>query len=294
MTLTRFLSISTLVVFVSQLSFAQLPATDLYMIQYSNVDTQFNLKKVSYLSAFNPLGYNNQPTFIGLDELYMTTDVYSLGKPEVVKLNLQDETLERMTMSEESDFSPSPLPNGNGFSTVRIEQDGVTQTLWAYNDRNFSQGARIFEEISTIGYYKWLSEEDIAMFMLPEPFSLNIGNITTGSSTTIIDNIGRCLKQDNKGNLLFTHEINGGLRYIKSYDVVSGKMSVVCQALEGSEDFEIIAGGAIIMAKNSKLFYFDPAVSTSWTEVLDLEEFGIKNITRLTYNRGRIVLVSNK
>lgn len=294
MTVTRFISILCSVALFTQFAYSQLPATDLYMIHYSNVDTQFNLKKVTYLSGFNPLGYNNQPKFIGLDALYLSTDVYSMGKPEIVKLDLYNETLERMTISEESDFSPSPLPNGAGFSTVRIEQDGVTQTLWAYDSNSFSPGARIFDEISTIGYYKWLSEEDVAMFLLPEPFTLSIANLNTESSQTIIDNIGRCLRQDDEGKLLFTHLINGGLRYIKSYDPDSGKIEAICQALEGSEDFEIIAGGAIIMAKDSILYYYDPELSTSWTPVLDLSEFGINDISRLAYSRGRIVLVSNK
>ena len=294
MTVTRFISLLFLVVVVSQSAFAQLPATDLFMIHFSNVDTQFSLKKVTYLSAFNPLGYNNQPKFIGLDELYLSTDAYSLGKPEVIKLDLYSETLERMTMSKESDFSPSALPNGAGLSTVRIEQDGVTQTLWAYDDHSFSTGARLLEDISTIGYYNWLSEVDIAMFLLPDPFTLYIGNINSGISKPIIDNIGRCLKQDDDGKLLFTYVINQELRYIKSYDLESGKMEVICQALEGSEDFEIISSGAIIMANNSKLYYFDPAVSTSWTEVLDLSEFGINDISRLAYSRGRLVMVSNK
>ncbi len=294
MTINRFSIFLFTFVVISQSAFSQLPATDLFMIHYSNVDTQFNLKKVTYLSAFNPLGYNNQPKFIGLNEMYLSTDVYSMGKPEIVKLDLFSETIERMTMSDESDFSPSPLPNSRGLSTVRIEKDGTTQTLWAYDDQNFDSGARIFEDISTVGYYKWLSEEDVAMFLLPEPFTLNITNINTGVSKTVIDNIGRCFIQDNEGKLLFTHKINSGKMFIKSYDLESGKMEVVCQALEGSEDFELIGGGAIIMARKSKLYYYDPKISTSWTEVLDLNEFGINDISRIAYSRGRIVLVSNK
>jgi hypothetical protein len=294
MIFTRFISLLFLAAVLVQSAFAQLPATDLFMIHFSNVDTQFSLKKVSYLSAFNPLGYNNQPKFIGLNELYLSSDTYSLGKSEVIKLDLFSETLERMTMSKESDFSPSPLPNGDGLSTVRIEQDGVTQTLWAYNDQSFTTGARLFENISTIGYYNWLSEVDIAMFLLPDPFTLYIGNINTGISKPIIENIGRCLKQDDDGKLLFTHVINKELRYIKSYDLESDKTEVICQALVGSEDFEIINNGALIMANNSKLYYFDPAISSSWTEVLDLSEFGISDISRLAYSGGRLVLVSNK
>ena len=290
----QILSLLTILVITSQSLLGQLPATDIFMINYSNVDTQFNLRKVSYLSGFNPLGYNNQPFFIGLDELYVSSDVYTLGKPEVIKLDLHSEKLERITKSEESDFSPAPLPNGAGLSTVRIEQDGVTQTFWAYDDRSFSTGARLLEDVSNIGYYLWLSDEDIATFTLPEPFTLSIANIKSGTSKVVIDNIGRCFKQDDDGNLLFTHVISGGKRYIKSYDPETNKMKVVCQALEGSEDFELIAGGAIVMAKGSKLFYFDPVISTTWTEVLDFAEYGINKISRLAYNRGRIVMVNTK
>ena len=102
------------------------------------------------------------------------------------------------------------------------------------------------------------------------------------------------MKQDDDGKLLCNHLINEELRYIKSYGLKSDKTEVICQALVGSEDFEIISNGALIMANNSKLYYFDPAVSSSWTEVLDLSEFGISDISRLAYRRGRLVLVSNK
>lgn len=294
MTVYRYISLISLCAFVMHSAWTQLPATDLFMIHYSNVDTQFNLKKVSYLSAFNPLGYNNQPQFIGLDELYISSDMYTVGKPEVLKLDLYGETIERITQSTESDFSPAPLPDGNGLSTVRIEEDGVTQTLWAYDDRSFNTGARLLEDVSTIGYYKWLSDEDVAMFLLPEPFTLAIANISTGVQKTIIDNIGRCLKQDEDGRLIFMHTISAGLTYIKSYDTENNKMEVICQALEGSQDFEMITGGAFVMAKGSKLYYFDPVLSTEWTEVLDLSEYGLKNISRLAYNRGRLVMVNTK
>ena len=102
------------------------------------------------------------------------------------------------------------------------------------------------------------------------------------------------MKQDDDGKLLFTHVINEELRNIKSYDLESDKTEVICQALVGSEDFEIISDEALIMANNITLYYFDPAVSSSCTEVLDLSEFGISDISSLTYRCGRLALVSNK
>lgn len=274
-------------------SHAQLPDTDLYMISYSHVDTQFNIKQISYLTGFNPDGYNNQPYFINADELYISTDYWSSGSPEVAKLNLDDQTIERMTISAESDFSPMPLPMQEGISTVRIEADGFTQSLWAYNTDNFDPGARLLQEIDRIGYYSWLSEEEVAAFLLPEPFTLNIFNLETGDHKIILDNIGRCFKQDDGGNLLFTHLVNGSIRYIKKYDVETGNISVVCQALEGSEDFELIPGGAILMARGDKVYYFDTDTSTSWHPVMDLSHTGIVNISRLSVSRGKIVLVSS-
>ena len=102
------------------------------------------------------------------------------------------------------------------------------------------------------------------------------------------------MKQDDDGKLLFTHVINEELRNIKSYDLESDKTEVICYAIVGSEDFEIISNEALIMANNSKLYYFDPAFSSSCPEVLDLSEFGIRDISRLAYRRKRLVLVSNK
>lgn len=276
------------------LAFGQLPATDIFLVNYSNVDTLFNIKKVSYLTGFNPNGYNNQPYFFGTDDLYISSDYYSLEKPEIIKLDLYSLKLERMTMSPESDFSPSPLPYDDGFSTVRIELDGETQSLWAYDYESFDDGHRLMEDISTIGYYKWLSESDIAMFLLPSPFTLHMADISDGSSKLVLDNIGRCFKQDENGHLLFTHLVNDSLRYIKRFDPESNDISVICQSLKDSEDFELIAGGAYLMAKGSSIFYYHPLHSIAWTEVLNLSEYGINNITRVSVNRGRIAIVSNK
>lgn len=272
--------------------YGQLPNTQLHLIEYANVDTSFNLKSVTYLSNFNPTGYNNQPNFFSLNELYISSDYYTPGKPEIIKLDLYKESLERMTMSAEADFSPAPLPDNSGFSTVRIEQDGTTQTLWAYDDETFDPGNRLMDSISNIGYYQWLNDYDIAMFLIYDKIALGLGNVSNNQTQIFLEGIGRCFKKDHQGILYFNHKV-GETHFIKTYDPDTQEIQTICKTLEGSSDFELIGNNALLMGKGSTLYYYDQDISTEWLPIMDLSSYGIYNIDRMSASRGRLVVVSS-
>lgn len=268
------------------------PNSQLYLIEYTRVADKFNVDYVRYLSAFNEKGYNNQPKFFSPDELYISSDYYSKGVPEIIKLDLSDETLERMTHSVEHDYSPAPLPGYDGFSTVRIEQDGKTQSLWAYDNQSFDPGVRLLDDVSTIGYYQWLDDNNVAMFLLPEPFTLAIGNAAENSIQPKLENIGRCFNLNDDGDLLFTQKV-GDTHYIKSYNHQSGSINTICPVYADSQDFAYLRGGTLLMGKGHKLYAYQIDTNEGWVEVMDLKEYGISTISRLSVSRGKIALVNH-
>lgn len=270
----------------------QLPVTDLYQVRYSMSSDKAIVRQVTYLSDYNREGYNNQPSFIGVDKLYSTTDKYG-GQTEIVELDMNTAQVRRITRSEESDYSPQLHPNGRSISTVRVEQDQTTQTLTLYSMQS-SRTKRLLPEIGDIGYYHWLSDEEVVLFRLPEPFRMTIANIRTGDYADVLEGIGRCFRSDGEGLLYFIHKLSDTDWYIKRYDPLTGRAETITKALEGSEDFEVLVNGAILMAKGSVIYQYQQGDQDQWMPIMDLAAYGINDISRLAASRGKVVLVNTK
>jgi len=247
-----------------------------------------------YLSGFNPDGYNNQPYFINPNQLYITSDMYDETFTDVVKLDLRRQEYFRVTATDSiSEYSPTPRAIRGFFSTVRVEKDLSTQSLWLYPKDHQSYGRRVLSDIGTVGYHCWLSEEEVALFLVGTPMKLAIGNITENTTKTVLENIGRCFRQQSDGSLLFVHKVTEESWYLKSYDPEANEIDIVTRTRPGSEDFELLKDGKIIMGEGSKLYTINPLTDEYWAELTDLAEFGITNISRLAESRNQLIIVDN-
>jgi Fe-S cluster biosynthesis and repair protein YggX len=274
---------------------AQLPNTDLYMFTLLNNGDKISLKDPVYLSGFNPDGYNNQPYFINPSEVYITSNYYNKDFTDFMKLDIQNEEFYRITATDSiSEYSPTPKAISGYFSAVRVEKDGATQSFWLYPNDHLNYGKRIFKDISNIGYHCWLSENEIAMFLVSTPMKLAIGNLETGAVSNILDDIGRCFQQNADGDLLFVHKVSEDTWYIKSYNVDERRAKTIIQTRPNSEDFVLLPDGTIIMAEGSKIFSIQPESDTFWNEVIDVAELDITDISRIAVSRNRLILVNTK
>ncbi len=274
---------------------AQLPKTDLYMFTLLNNDTGISLKDPVYLSDFNPDGYNNQPFFINPEEVYITSNFYDKDFTDFIKLDIVNEEYYRITATDSiSEYSPTPRALTGYFSAVRVEKDGTTQSLWLYPNDHSNSGRRILEDVNNVGYHCWLSEEEIALFLVSTPMKLAIGNLETGIVSAVLENIGRCFQQNSDGDLLFVHKMTEDIWYIKSYNMEARKATIITQTRPNSEDFTLLSDGTIIMAEGSKVFSIHPGRDEYWNEIVDLSEFDILNISRLAVSGNRLVLVNTK
>ena len=274
---------------------AQLPKTDLYMFTLLNNGEKITLKDPLYLSGFNPDGYNNQPYFINPGELYITSNLYDTNFTDFLKLDIFNNVYYRITETDSiSEFSPTPKAINGFFSSIRIEKDGRTQTLWLYPEDHSNPGKRIFPTVDNIGYHCWLSETEVAMFLVDNPMKLAIGNLETGLVSTVLENIGRCFHQNSDGDLMFVHKMTDDTWYIKSYNLEERKATVITQTRPNSEDYVVLSDGTIIMAEGSKIYSIHPETDEYWNEVIDLAEFDITQISRLAVSRNRLVIVNSK
>ena len=288
----RILNLLIVMFCVNALS-AQLPNTDLYMFTLLNNGEKITLKDPWYLSGFNPDGYNNQPYFVNPREVYITSNYYDKNFTDFIKLDIQRDEFYRITETDSiSEYSPTPRAAPGYFSAVRVEKDGSTQSLWLYPEDHSNSGKRVLTGIDNVGYHCWLSEEEVALFLVSTPMKLAIGNISTDEVSIVMEDIGRCFQQNQNGDLYFIHKLSETDWYIKSYSLEENKASIVVETRPNSEDFALLSDGTLIMAEGSKIFSIHPSRDEYWKEVIDLADLDITNISRLAVSRNRLILVN--
>jgi hypothetical protein len=288
----RLLIFFVLSIFSSGILLGQFPNTSIIMFDFEMDGDTVYLDNPRYLSGFNPEGYNNQPTFFNSKEVYLSTNMYNDTLTEIARLDLNNNNLYRVTETIESEFSPTLSPDPNYFSTVRIERNGRDQSLWLYPVDRSSYGRRLLEDLENVGYHLWLSEDEVALFLVTNPVSLALANVKTGEYTKKLENIGRCMRLSQNGEIMFVHKLSEESWYIKSLDPSNNRIKILTKTLKGREDFELLPDGSIVMGDGPSLFrYVDSGVNAQWEKIDDFSGLGIKNVTRMAISEDKLIIV---
>jgi len=275
-------------------TFAQnIPVTNLYMFQLASKDGKVILTKPVFASKFNPDGYTYQPAFFSENEVYVTVQTKNGTQTEIYALNADRQELTRVTNTNESEYSPTVMPDNRHFSVVRVDANGqAAQRLWKYPMDRSNAGSLIFKDLTNVGYHFWINENEVALFLVDAPNQLVIGDIRTGTTKYVAQDPGRCFKKLSNGNLAIVHKSSDDAWFLKELNVNDGTLRTIVQTLGGSEDFEVLADGTFIMARGSKMYKYKEGASSNWELMTDLNGFGIQSVTRMAVSRGgKVVLV---
>lgn len=295
--LTKVIITISLFVFGSMSILAQLPNSNIYMLTMTKGGGKLSIKDPVYLTNFNSNGYNNQPSFINEDIILFSTNYYTTDQTtEIAQFELFDETLTRVTYTDESEYSPQKMSDNNQFSCVRVESDKVTQSLSVYPMDGIGYAKRLLHNTNNVGYYSWINKNRVAMFLVDEPnHNLAIADIDSEKRKIILDKIGRTLQMTPNGELLFVHKQAENEWYIKSYNFLSNQSKTITKTISGIEDFELLNDGTLLMGNGSVLHQYNPkSLEKSWFPIIDLSEYGINNISRLVSYKNRLLIVDQK
>jgi len=285
--------LSALLLFQIADLYAQLPSTKMYLLEGAFANSTWEINNLEYLTEFNPTGYNNQPNWASEDEIYFTSDYKAYGLTDIYKMNLSSNSLTRITKTEESEYSPQL--NADGYITVvRQELDDsqpVPQTLWSYPSDLNSYGSNLIPNRSDIGYYCMLPSNQVALFIVGDKSSLSIANLINPDDDFISYNVGRCMRYDHKGGLLYVQKI-GSTWLLKRRVIDAGLTQTITPMLDDVEDFDILSDGNLIAGKGSALYIYDMLSKDGWKKLVDLNTVGINQITRLAFNNNKLVIVS--
>ncbi len=274
---------------------AQLPSTDVYLFDISkNSQGQYTFLNPKFLNADNMGGYNNQPNFVA-KEIYLTArTIEDTLQTDIFALDVNNYLKSRVTETRQSEYSPSPMPDGKHFSVIRVEDDG-RQLLWKYPIDRSSLGEAIFTNITNVGYHFWLNDYTVAMFLVGEngqPHKLVLGDTKTNTTKFIITSIGRGFQKLPNGNLAFVYKRFDNRWSIRELNRVNFRTRDLVLTKANSEDFVILKDGTILMGQENKLYKYNLNFDTYWVEVADFAKYGIYDITRLAVKDNKLVLVS--
>jgi len=259
---------------------AQLPDTDIFLADLKKENGKLSL--VNLLNFTNRKGYDNQPCFTPDGKSILYVSVIDTTQSDVYRYDMITKKITQVTFTKESEYSPSYSPEGKNISVVRVDRDSGQRF---YNlPVNKINAPEVIKGSDSIGYYCWLNDSMLAMFILGDVMSLQVLNTHTHERKWIASDIGRCMKlSTDKQNLLFVIKQNTAEWGIFSLRISDFTMKKVVATLKDNEDFAQMPDGTLLMGSEGKLFSYKPGEDPEWQMQADLSAT-LKSFYRISVN----------
>src|ERR1700756_397229 len=259
--------------------FAQLPETELFL---ATIEIKNNLIKVKSAEKIsNHKGYNNQPCFINNDDkILFTSDIESNSKTHICSYNIKSKKIERLSITNTSEYSALLVPNQKDFSVVMVEEDS-TQRIWAFDLLKGGNKSCISQQTDSVGYYTWLGKDSILYYKLTSPHSLHALNIKTNQDVWLCNNPTRSFKKVSSTTFFYViHEDAQNIVYI--FDIRTQKATPFANDnVSANQDYIWHNTLGLLKSEGAKIYRYSPDTKV-WAELVDFSSFGIKKTTRFS------------
>ena len=248
------------------------PDTDIFLVAALGDDGEFSLGDPVNITR-RP-GYDNQPNFLPDGTGFLYT-VIEDRQADTYRYLIRDGRSERVTASESSEFSPTPMPDGRSFSTVRGESPRDSagfSRLWQFPMSGRSPRL-ILRDVTGLNYHTWVDEQTVALALgaddSGEPSRLELVDVTVGHRRLVASKVGRCLQMDPvSGQLAFLDKSDAEDWRIRYLDLDTGEITRSVSARPDSQDFAIGQDGSVIMGEGRRLYRLRDTDS-DWDMVAD-------------------------
>lgn len=249
------------------------PSTDIWLVRWSpRPDRARNLTDRD--------GYDNQPSFDPASgTVYYTS--WREGQTDIWVQVISTGENRQITRTAESEYSPTVMPDGTAFSTVRVEASGA-QRLWAFLLDGTSP-VPLLEDVRPVGYHAWLEPTLVAVYVLGTPATLQLADTRRGTTDTIASAVGRSLHRvpdPKRRALAWLDQRDSTRRVIRVRDLDTGEVEELAPALEGQEFFAFRPNGSLLMAQGPVLYEWNRG-RKRWDARADFSSRGISSISRL-------------
>ncbi len=252
------------------------PSTEVYLFDLEINGNRIKISNPLNISN-NPGKYDNQPAFL-LDGSSIIFSSTRNDQTDIRKYNISDNSSTWLTETPGSEYSPTPIPDGESISCILLEQNG-RQLLWRYP---LSGGSgEILIPYLKIGYHTWFNGNSLYAFVLGPHNTFQEIDIQANKAEIIKENIGRSLHKVPGKNLVSYIDKSSSDWMLNTYDPLSDESSTLVQTPENSEDMVWLNSNLILIGEGTKILLWEKNSLDEWKLIVDLMEFGLGGITRL-------------
>ena len=278
--MSKYFLFSFLFSLFSSFSFSQLPDTDIWLLDISDSAGQIKLSNPQNITKRK--GYDNQPAFSPDGKYILFTSVRdSSQQADIYKYDLKTKQTTQFTKTATSEYSPTFMPDGKNISVVMVEKDSA-QRLWKFPIKGGAPSC-IMENVDSVGYHCWYNKNTLGIFILTNPFTLQIVNTKSQRPFIVADSIGRCIKMTSYNSIMcFTVKTKEDKNQFAQFILPGYGTSKLNLIIEG-EDYTIYDYYKmnIVYSFGTKLFLANIGENNSKKEINDFSFLGIKNIARI-------------
>lgn len=220
--------------------------------------------------------YDNQPHFTpdGSGIWYTSVDPHT-AQSDIYRYEIETGRVVRVTQSNpESEYSATPLPDGSGVSTIRVEADS-TQRLWRF-DHDGGSAAVILADVAPVGYHAWVDENTVVIFVLGDPPTLQVGDLRTGRARTVAYDIGRSIQPIPRTfDVSYVQRHADGTSTIMRLPGDGSAAQAIIEGVGGGDFHAWAPDGTILMADGPIVYGAAPGTTRAWTPVADFSDLDI-------------------
>ncbi|WP_404342547.1 hypothetical protein [Pseudoalteromonas mariniglutinosa] len=239
--------------------------------------------------------YNNQP-YVTKEGVYFTHEVINEqgeSQTDIVFYDFKTQQTTNFSNSEVSEYSPTLIPNGDKLSAIVVEADGK-QKLWHYPLKSTQAPKRIFEWIEPVGYHAWGADNDLVMFILGDPHTLQYTTIAAAQPKVVAENIGRSLVFAAKKRQFIFSYYRDNQHWLASFSAQSSQTQDLFRLPGNVQYFALKDDNTLIYALGQRIYQrklSEPKAVSLW---LDLSRYCDTTISRLSYAKQKLAFVCDK
>jgi dipeptidyl aminopeptidase/acylaminoacyl peptidase len=255
------------------------PATDIYELVFDG-----DLKTLTSAvprPVSTAAGYDNQPSYTPDGTAILFTANRDGKQTDIYEFDRKTQRVRAITTTPEGEYSPTVTPDQKGISVIRVEADS-TQRLWRF-ERDGSSPRLVLTDVKPVGYHVWIDEDQLALFVLGQPSTLQLARVSTGKATAVAERIGRSLHRI-PGTMLvsFVHTETPESVWVKQFDARTGASTPLVRVAEGNSERDVawLPDGTLLMSAGTKILAWRRGETAS-REVYDSAKHGMGTVTRM-------------
>lgn len=239
------------------------PDPDVYLAPLSGAGA--DLRVGAFINVSDRAGYDNQPAFTPDGGALLYTAADGAGQADIMRYDVEGRTATLLTQTfPESEYSATPIPDGSGFSAIRVEADS-TQRLWRF-DWDGSAVAPLLPDVAPAGYHAWSGMDRIALFVLGDPPTLQVASPGPGPGVVADSAIGRSLQPIPGSQEISYVRLSGETGTVMALSPSTGDTRAIGPTLGGGQDHGWTPAGDLLMGNGGVIHRWNPG-EQDWSPV---------------------------